>query len=450
MRICYSFKVFRKHWKLELCHGSPTMTDGEMGREPSLRSQLADNIRANREDIVQRWLERISARVAIDDNEIFPTEQLLDHVPLLLDGIALYLENPGDYLDGGPVTAKAMELGALRHSQGFDAYQIIKEHDLLGRIIYSTLRPLAADLVEGKSPVEALEVWEEIGNAVGLIMQATLTHFLRLAAETVSGREGQLRRFNRMVSHELKNRVGAVRGAAHMLEEPWIGDAERARFQRMIIENSAGLQQVLTNLEALSRLEADTRQKSNVLLTQAAAEVVRQLRDAAHSKGVDVRVGNLPPVEVDAAVVELCLTNFVSNAIKYADDAKANRWVQIDAELVYAGDASGELIVRVKDNGLGVPAGARDQLFQQFYRAHTDSVTGVEGSGLGLSIARETAESLGGRAWADFPSEGGSIFAFALPSRRIEDSAAAGTRRPETSVIPAEEKSPSADSLPDI
>lgn len=415
------------------------MTGDTQAEDNSLRSQLAASIRANREAIVQRWLERISARVTLRDNEIFPTEHLLDHVPLLLDGIALYLESPGDYIDGGPVTAKAMELGALRHSQGFDAYEIIKEHDLLGRIIYSTLRPVAADLVKGKSPVEALEVWEEIGNAVGLIMQATLTHFLRLAAEKVSNREGQLRRFNRMVSHELKNRVGAVRGAAHMLEEPWIGETERSRFQQMIIENSAGVQQVLTNLEALSRLESDARQRANVLLTQATAEVARQLREAAELNGVEVRIGSLPSVEVDAAVVELCLTNFISNAIKYADGSKSDKWVKVDAELVYATNFPGELVVWVRDNGIGVPREARERLFQQFYRAHAESVTDVEGSGLGLSIARETAESLGGRAWAEFPEEGGSVFAFALPSRRVEDSAAAGTRRQEQNITPGSE-----------
>lgn len=415
------------------------MTGETPAEDNSLRSQLAANIRANREEIVQRWLERISARVTLSDNEIFPTEHLLDHVPLLLDGIAVYLENPGDYIDGGPVTAKAMELGALRHSQGFDAYEIIKEHDLLGRIIYSTLRPVAAELAEGKNPVEALEAWEEIGNAVGLIMQATLTHFLRLAADRVSNREGQLRRFNRMVSHELKNRVGAVRGAAHMLEEPWIGEEERARFQRMIIDNSEGVQQVLTNLEALSRLESDARQRANVLLSQAAAEVVRQLRAAAESNGVEVRIESLPSVEVDAAVVELCLTNFISNAIKYADTSKPDRWVQVNAELVYATTFPGELVVRVRDNGIGVPRESRERLFQQFYRAHAESVTGVEGTGLGLSIARETAESLGGRAWAEFPEEGGSVFAFALPSRRVEDSAAAGTRRQEPSVTQNED-----------
>ncbi|MDQ3081526.1 MAG: HAMP domain-containing histidine kinase, partial [Gemmatimonadota bacterium] len=271
---------------------------------------------------------------------------------------------------------------------------------------------------------------------VELIMQATITHFLRLAAEGVSEREGRLRRFNRLVSHELKNRIGAVRGGAHMLQESWLGDTERHRFQRMIIENSEGLQHVLTNLEALSRLDVDARQSRNILLPQAAGEAVRQLREAAEAKGVAVKLTDLPPVEVDAAAVELCLTNFVSNAIKYSDPAKSDRWIEITGELFYSENGVGELIIRVRDNGIGIPLGSRNKLFQQFYRAHSDTVT-AEGTGLGLSIARETAESLGGRAWAEFPEEGGSIFAFSFPSRRTDDSAAAGTRRPEAAMLDA-------------
>lgn len=396
----------------------------------SLRVSLAEGIRSQRESIVSRWLERISARVTLKDNEIFPTDELLNHVPILLDGIADYLERPEEYLDdGGPVTAKAMELGALRHAQGFDVYEILKEHELLGRIIYSALRPVVNEAALTSTTEEALECWEQIGLAIEMIRQATVTHFLRLASEKVAEREGRLRRFNRMVSHELKNRVGALRGGAHMLQEPWLGETERTRFERMIIENAEGLQHVLANLEALSRLEAESRQRRNVLLPQAAAEVARQLRDSAQAKRVDVRILDLPPVEVDAATVELCLTNFVSNAIKYSDETKENCWVEISAELVYA-DESGELIVRVRDNGIGIAPDARERLFQQFYRAHDETVT-AEGTGLGLSIARETAESLGGRAWAEFPPEGGSIFVVTFPSRRAEDAAAAGTRRPE-------------------
>ena len=86
----------------------------------------------------------------------------------------------------------------------------------------------------------------------------------------------------------------------------------------------------------------------------------------------------------------------------------------------------------VQDNGIGIPMEARSRLFEQFYRAHGETVTGVDGSGLGLSIVRETTESMGGRAWVEFPQDGGAIFAFSLPSRREEDAAAAGTRRGES------------------
>ena len=260
-------------------------------------------------------------------------------------------------------------------------------------------------------------------------------HFLRLSAEKVNEREDRLRRFNRMVSHELKNRVGAIRGAASLLTESWVEPEGRERFERMIIENADGLQHVLDNLEMLSRVDSDSRQRRNVLLPQAAAEAVRQLRSSAQSRGVTVHLADdLPMVEVDAAAVELCLGNYVSNAIKYADTSRADRWVDIRAELAFgvAADGGGELIVRVRDNGIGVPAHARARLYEQFYRAHGETITGVEGSGLGLSIVRETVESLGGRAWAEFPDDGGTVFAFSLPSRRAEDAAAAGTRRVES------------------
>ncbi|HEX6038021.1 sensor histidine kinase, partial [Longimicrobium sp.] len=71
--------------------------------------------------------------------------------------------------------------------------------------------------------------------------------------------------------------------------------------------------------------------------------------------------------------------------------------------------------VHVRDNGLGVPREARAALFQRFYRAHEETVTGEEGTGLGLAIVRETMESVGGRAWAEFSGGHGSTFALAFP-----------------------------------
>jgi signal transduction histidine kinase len=143
--------------------------------------------------------------------------------------------------------------------------------------------------------------------------------------------------------------------------------------------------------------------------------------------------------------VELCLMNYVSNAIKYSDSAKGERWVAIEAS-VEGPDTSRdrEVVIRVFDNGIGVPADKREKLFQEFYRAHDDTVTDTEGSGLGLSIVRETVESIGGRAWAEFPSESGSVFAFSIPSRRVEDEPALEEAQEKTEArqdVPADSSS---------
>jgi signal transduction histidine kinase len=181
------------------------------------------------------------------------------------------------------------------------------------------------------------------------------------------------------------------------------------------------MQAVLDNLIELSRLESDARQQRHVTLPTAANEVVRQLRDTARAKGVELRVApDLPAVEVNAAAVELCLSNLISNGIKYADPAKPERWVEVAG---HADGAAGDpdlIAVEVRDNGLGVPPERRDHLFERFYRAHDDVVTGAEGTGLGLSIVRDTAKSLGGSAWAEF-TDGVTVFAFSVPGRRAKD-----------------------------
>jgi signal transduction histidine kinase len=114
--------------------------------------------------------------------------------------------------------------------------------------------------------------------------------------------------------------------------------------------------------------------------------------------------------------------NYVSNGIKYSDAAKPDRWVTIAASVEGPDtERDREVVIRVSDNGIGSPADRRQQLFQEFYRAHDDTVTEATGTGLGLSIVRETVESIGGRAWAEFPGGAGTVFAFSVPSRRRED-----------------------------
>src|SRR4051812_4930071 len=100
----------------------------------ALARHLAARIRESRAIITGRWLDRIAARVTIPAPRIFPTDELLDHIPLLIDGIAQQVESAADSIPADSlVVHHARELGALRHAQGFSEYEILKEFEILGR-----------------------------------------------------------------------------------------------------------------------------------------------------------------------------------------------------------------------------------------------------------------------------------------------------------------------------
>jgi signal transduction histidine kinase len=388
-----------------------------------LAGVLAQRLRDEQENLTMRWLERISQRVNLHPNRIFPTEDMLDHVPILILGIATYIEDPGQPVTADtPVIAKAMELGALRHSQGFDEYELLKEYEIFGGILYSFLASAVDDIDQECSRSELILCAHRLYQAITLIQQATTTQFLALMKERLSEREDRLRAFNRTLTHELRNRIGATMGAGQLLQIPEIADTERERLVGVVVRNMESMRVALDNLLELTRLSSDSRQQRHVLLPRAAAEVVRQLRELARSRQTTVRVqSDLPDVEVNAAAVELCLMNYLSNALKYADAQKSERWVEISGRIQPASsDAPAYVVIEVTDNGVGVPADQHGKLFERFFRAGVDSTTGVEGTGLGLSIVRETVEAIGGRSWAEFHG-GKSVFAFSLPVRRSTD-----------------------------
>ncbi|HEX3534938.1 MAG TPA: ATP-binding protein [Gemmatimonadaceae bacterium] len=380
-------------------------------------------MRQSSDDLTRRWLDRISARVRLDPNRIFPTDALLDHVPLLILGIADYIENPGKaILSDIPVVAKAMELGELRFAQGFDEYELLKEYEIFGGILFAFLSRIADGIDEPCSRGELLACAHRLFLAVALIQQATLTHYLSLVKERLSEREQRLRAFNRALSHELRNLIGAIGGAAEILQLDGSSEEQKQTMISMIVRNTETMKMSLENLVELSRTSEDARRSRHVALPQAVAEVVRQLREAARARGVAMKVAaDLPAVEVAAAVLELSLSNLVANAIKYSDPAKEKRWVEIRARVTSPDDGgASQTIVEVRDNGLGVPEANRGRLFERFFRAHEESHSGIDGTGLGLSIVKDTVASIGGRAWAEF-RDGETVFCFSIPTRRKAD-----------------------------
>ena len=388
---------------------------------------LAERLRGQRDALTGRWLTRIADRVALTPSRIFPSDDLIDHVPLLLLGIADYIEDPArPVLAETPVIAKAMELGALRHTQGFDEHQLLKEYEILGGILFQFLADAVGEIDTECTRAELIICAGRLFQAIAVIQQATTTQFLMLARAQIAEREDRLRTFNRALTHELRNRIGAAMGAAQIMEMPEIDASERQRLNGVVLRNVESMRGVLDNLLVLTGVPVESRQQRHVHLPEAAQEAARQVRAAARARSVAIRIDpELPDVEVSAAAVELCLTNLLANAIKYSDPGAADRWVEVRGRLVVTDDVPEEVIVHVVDNGIGVPAEARARLFQRFFRAHEQTRPEIEGTGLGLSIIRDTVAGLGGRAWAEFP-EKGSVFAFSLPCRREADAAAVG------------------------
>lgn len=388
----------------------------------SLASVLAQALRASADDLVLRWLKRIEDRVSLEPERLFPPPDLLDHVPVLIRGIGDYLEDPADEITTDvPVLAKAMELGALRHEQRFPVRQILWEYEVLGGVIFEFLSGIPLDDRIDADPAEVMRVARRVFRAIAVIERATTLHYLQKASQAAEEREQRLRGFSRALSHELKNALSVVLGAAAMLEEEFVQTRpEKVRqFVQLIERNARQMRTTMENLIELSRLDLDTRRERNMLLRQVVEEVVRQLRDHARGHGVEIRVADdWPALQANASALELCLSNLISNAIKYHDPLEDERWVHVHAWIV-PGESGDEVVIEVRDNGRGIPPHARPRLFERFYRVSDGD--GIEGTGLGLSLVQETIRTIGGRVWCE-PDDGAeTVFRIALPARRHED-----------------------------
>ncbi len=394
-----------------------------------LAGLVAQHLRDARTDLTSRWLARISERVALDPTRVFPSDDPLDHMPILIDGVADYVAEPALAIGAdAAVMLKARELGALRHAQGFDEYEILKEFEIFGSILFAFLSRTVDALPPASIRGELATCCQRLFHAVTLIQQAALVQFHQLMRARVAEREQRLRLFSRALSHEVRNQVGAALGAGELLAGQLVTEPKRLQLAGIVVRNLTGTRVVLDNLLELTRLaDSDARHQRHVRLPEAAAEAARELRDAAQSAGVDVQIDDrLPNVEVSAAAVELCLTNLLSNATKYADPAQAHCWVRVTGHVVgHRPGVAGQVVVEVHDNGLGVPPDDRPRLFERHFRAQAEQSARIRGTGLGLSIVRETVEALGCRAWAEFP-EHGSIFCFTLPCRRASDATPEG------------------------
>jgi signal transduction histidine kinase len=223
------------------------------------------------------------------------------------------------------------------------------------------------------------------------------------------------------VSHELKTPLTSIRMFSELLAEGRVADeAKRRSYLQIITAETARLTRLINNVLDFARLERGEK-KYNFKpcdLGGIVRETAESYRPHLENHGFTLQC-HLPasPVNVrgDGDALAQVLVNLLSNAEKYSNherqiEIRVNRH---ESPLPYAE-------IQVLDQGSGVPHGCEDKIFEKFYRAHDSLASGIQGSGLGLTLARQIARAHGGDVVYQPREGGGSCFALRLPLKNSE------------------------------
>ena len=140
-------------------------------------------------------------------------------------------------------------------------------------------------------------------------------------------------------------------------------------------------------------------------------ELQENIKRPAEEKGISiywpVLDKKLPILKTNKIYLKEILMNLLVNAVNYN---KSGGRVQLEAE-----EQSGKLMIKVKDNGIGMASQETEHLFEEFYRIKTAETKNIEGTGLGLFITRELLKRLGEEIKVESKKDKGSIFSFSIP-----------------------------------
>jgi two-component system phosphate regulon sensor histidine kinase PhoR len=227
------------------------------------------------------------------------------------------------------------------------------------------------------------------------------------------------------VSHELKTPLALVRMFSEMLQSGRVASEEkREEYLSIIVRESERLSGLIENVLDFAKVERGRKayefaQEDVGEAVTKAANVYRYRAERDAVKLVVDVAPQLPLARIDERAIELAVINLVDNALKYAPGGET-----IDIRVT---EDSGSIVVRVTDQGPGVPPEDRERIFERFVRGTRDGASArIRGSGIGLALVKHIAESHGGRAWVREAGadRSGSSFFFSIPARKAAARAA--------------------------
>lgn len=219
----------------------------------------------------------------------------------------------------------------------------------------------------------------------------------------------ELEAFSYSVSHDLRSPLQHVTGFAELLNKRAAGslDEKNKHYLKVITDSTIMMGRLIDDLLSFSRMGRTEMLKNKTNLDGLVKEILRDFQADTRGRNIDWKVGLLPEVYGDTAMLKLVLVNLVSNAFKYTRNCK-DAVIEIGSA---CGD-KGEMCVFVRDNGVGFDMKYVDKLFGLFQRLHRTE--DFEGTGVGLANVRRIIHRHGGRVWAEGEVGKGATFYFTV------------------------------------
>ncbi|MDR3369631.1 ATP-binding protein [Rhodoferax sp.] len=220
----------------------------------------------------------------------------------------------------------------------------------------------------------------------------------------------ELEAFSYSVSHDLRAPLRHIDGFLGLLKER-IGttlDEKSIHYMDTISDAIRRMGTLIDDLLAFSRMGRSEIAAMNVDLGALVRQVIHDFEPETPGREIDWRIGELPVVVGDFAMLRIVLGNLIANALKFTQKRP-----HVEIEIGCLPDDNKEIVVFIRDNGVGFDMKYAHKLFGVFQRLH--DANEFEGTGIGLANVRRIISRHGGRTWADGQVGGGATFYFSLP-----------------------------------
>jgi PAS domain S-box-containing protein len=220
----------------------------------------------------------------------------------------------------------------------------------------------------------------------------------------------ELEAFAYSISHDLRAPLRHMVGYTELLQKSAssVVDDKGRRYMTMVLESGKRMGALIDDLLAFSRIGRAETRETMVSLEQLVKEVQNEVWHETEGRNVTWKIGPLPDLYGDRSMLKLALVNLISNAVKFTRTRSTP-----EIEIGCTDNGTDEIVVFVKDNGVGFDMKYVNKLFGVFQRLH--KADEFEGTGIGLATVQRIIHRHGGQVWAEGQVGGGATFYLSLP-----------------------------------